>query len=49
MEEEKEALWLPKAFKDAGSIYFMSARHRGDMYHLCAAMLLKDKGYSLVL
>ncbi|XXG96349.1 hypothetical protein Hte_002631 [Hypoxylon texense] len=48
-EENKKSLWLPEAFKDEGSIYFMSAKHRGDMYHLRAAMQLEGKGYSLVL
>ncbi|RYP11823.1 hypothetical protein DL767_011438 [Monosporascus sp. MG133] len=43
------SFWLPEAFQKEDSIYFMSAKHRGDMYHLRAAMQLEGKGYSLVL
>jgi hypothetical protein len=48
-EEKPESFWLPDAFRNEDSIYFMSAKHRGDMYHLRAAMQLEGKGYSLVL
>ncbi|KAI1198691.1 hypothetical protein F5X97DRAFT_342388 [Nemania serpens] len=48
-KRKTEYYWLPKEFAEEKSIYFMSAEHRGDMYHLRAAMELKGKKFPLVL
>lgn len=34
-------LWVPKDFANEGKIYLLPANHRGDMYHIRAAMLLE--------
>ncbi|KAL7784324.1 hypothetical protein V8C37DRAFT_360999 [Trichoderma ceciliae] len=41
--------YVPKVIDNGDPIYFMSATHRGDMYHLRAAMQLPSRNYSLVL
>ncbi|PKY08321.1 hypothetical protein P168DRAFT_277926 [Aspergillus campestris IBT 28561] len=41
MESSKIELWVPKDFAEEGKIYMLPANHRGDMYHIRAAMLLE--------
>ena len=36
-------LWVPEDFAKEGEIYLLSANHRGDMYHVRAAMLLEPR------
>ncbi|RYP65029.1 hypothetical protein DL770_009085 [Monosporascus sp. CRB-9-2] len=46
----QKTLRLPNAsFNDEDTVYYMSAKHRGDMYHMRAAMQLPDGNFSLVL
>lgn len=41
-------VWMPKNFaKDGETIYYMSALHRGDMYHIRAAMQLAHRSVYL--
>ena len=43
-------LFLPgNVFRDQDTVYYMSAKHRGDMYHMRAAMQLLGGDHSLVL
>jgi hypothetical protein len=34
-------LWVPENFAKDGKVYFLSANHRGDMYHIRGAMALE--------
>lgn len=40
VEPQKE-LWVPNTFAASGSIYFICASHRGDMYHIRGAYTLE--------
>ncbi|KAH7127631.1 hypothetical protein EDB81DRAFT_908015 [Dactylonectria macrodidyma] len=42
-------LYVPKVLNNDEPVFVMSATHRGDMYHLRAAMQLQSSKYSLVL
>ncbi|KAM0256456.1 hypothetical protein ACHAQJ_004981 [Trichoderma viride] len=50
MSNQKPSFYVPEVIKKSDGVFLMSATHRGDMYHLRAALKLPSrKKYSVVL